>query len=130
MQMFEIGVGEELLARIIKHGIRVNAVATEALWIAVDAAEGAQALGEGVEPAEDEEAAQMAANAPYAVTRTWYTAPSYYELMNEIRRINRRAFGRRARLTIIQDGNIVVGRDGVGGNFIVEVRRSQRKGAY
>lgn len=125
---FELMIGPELLDQITRHGIRVNAVAIDALWTAVTAAEAAQELGEGIEPDADEEAAQAAADEPYATVKDWYTGSSYYELMNEIRRRNRKAFGRRAKLTIYSDGNLLTKVDGtIAGAFIVEVRRSKRE---
>ncbi len=124
---FELMIGPELLDQITRHGIRVNAVAIDALWTAVNAAEAAQELGEGVEPVGDEETAQAAADAPYATLRGRYSGNSYHDLMNQIRRANRKTFGRRARLTIKPDGQLTIDTSGaVHGLFIIEVRRAKR----
>jgi hypothetical protein len=128
MKKHELRIEEELFEKLTDLDVKIDPVVIKALWDAVEAAEAARNLGEGVEPAEDEEAAQAAVGEPYATARGWYTAPSYHELMNEIRRTNRKFFGRRARFTIKPDGNLVTRPDGsVSGMFVIEVRRAKRE---
>lgn len=119
---FEITFEDDLLHKVTAHGLRVHSIVEDALRTAVDAAEAAQELGEGVEPIEAEKTAQEAAEPPYATARSWYTGDSLYQIMNEIRRTNRRVFGRRARLTIYPDGQISANSREISGSFIVEVR--------
>lgn len=124
---FEVTVEDDLLTKAFNYCIPVQSVFTEALWTAVKAAESAQELGEGVEPVEAEEASQDDSDAPYAVTRDWYEGSSYRDWLHNARLRNRKAFGRRARLTLIPDGKALVGPEGkVSGAIIVEVRRAKR----
>ncbi len=118
---FELIIQPELLERLILNGIRINGTCTEALWAAVNAAEAAQDLGEGIEPDADEGTSGEVVRPPYAIVRTWEIGDSPYEITNRLRRENRKIFGRRARFTIYPDG-LVKSPNGIAGNFVLEVR--------
>lgn len=120
---FEITIEDDLLHKVTNLGLPVHTIIANALWIAVDAAETAQELTESVEPAADEEAPQEPSDKPYTTSRSLYSGASLYDIVNTVRRENRKIFGRRAHLTVYPDGRVLPNASGgVTVAFIVEVR--------